>query len=292
MTARAIALVAGTFVIILLALPALPAEPQGTAVTAVQAKSACFPDTLSVTGVLVPRSEVLVRPDQEGLQIAQVSADVGDSVKAGQVLAQLVRPTSPQGAANQVLAPVAGTILRRAAVVGTTASAYAEPLFSIIAQGEVEVSAEAPTKSLSRLSPGQVAKIKVVGVGELPGSVRFVSSSVDPTSQQGEARVSVGANPALRVGAFARAVVTLGQGCGVAVPLSAVLYGAEGPVVQVVRGQRIQTRAVAVGLISDGKIQVTKGLADGDVVVVRAGAFLRDGDQVRPVLTDDANAGK
>jgi hypothetical protein len=27
-------------------------------------------------------------------------------------------------------------------------------------------------------------------------------------------------------------------------------------------------------------------------VVVRAGAFLRDGDQVRPVLADDAKAGK
>ena len=285
---------AGMFVIISLALPALPAGPQGTAVTATRAKTVCLPDTLTVTGVLVPRSEVLVRPDQEGLQIAQVSADIGDSVKAGQALAQLVRPASPQGAANQtpVLAPVAGTILRRAAVVGTIASAYAEPLFSIITQGELELSAEVPAKDLSRLAPGQVAKVKIIGGGELPGSVRFVSTTVDPTSQQGEARVSVTANPALRVGAFARAVLTLGQGCGVAIPLSAVLYGKEGPVVQVVRDQRVQTRAVAVGLTSDGKVQVTKGLADGDVVVVRAGAFLRDGDQVRPVLADDAKAGK
>jgi HlyD family secretion protein len=54
------------------------------------------------------------------------------------------------------------------------ASARAEPLFAIIAQGDLEVSAEVPAKNLARLSPGQVAKVKIIGVGELPGWVRSV----------------------------------------------------------------------------------------------------------------------
>jgi RND family efflux transporter MFP subunit len=172
------------------------------------------------------------------------------------------------------------------------ASARAEPLFAIIAQGDLEVSAEVPAKNLARLSPGQVAKVKIIGAGDLPGWVRLVSPTIDPTTQQGETRIFVGANPALRVGTFARATVTLGQSCGIAIPLSAVLYGREGAVVQAVRGQRVETRAVTTGLTSDGKVQITKGLAEGDTVVMRAGAFLRDGDRVRPVLTDDASAGK
>jgi multidrug efflux pump subunit AcrA (membrane-fusion protein) len=135
-----------------------------------------------------------------------------------------------------------------------------------------------------------VAKVKIIGVGDLPGWVRFVSPTIDPTTQQGEARIFVGANPALRAGTFARATVTLGQSCGIAIPLSAVLYGREGAVVQVVRGQRVETRAVTTGLTSDGKVQITKGLAEGDTVVMRAGAFLRDGDRVRPV--DDAGASR
>ena len=49
---------------------------------------------------------------------------------------------------------------------------------------------------------------------------------------------------------------------------------------------------MTTGLTSNGKVQVTNGLAEGDTVVMRAGAFLRDGDRVRPVLTDDAGAGK
>ena len=42
-----------------------------------------------MTGVLQPRSLVLVRPDQEGLQISQVKAEPGDVVAVGQALAQL-----------------------------------------------------------------------------------------------------------------------------------------------------------------------------------------------------------
>jgi multidrug efflux pump subunit AcrA (membrane-fusion protein) len=275
--------------------PRPPRVPGGVAVTVIKAKKACLDDTVGVTGVLLPRALVLVRPDQEGLQVSQVQVEAGDAVKTGQTLAQLVRPDAPPGAAGataSVLAPVAGVVVRRAAIIGTLASARAEPLFEIAAQGDLELSAEVPAKDLTRLAPGQVARVKIIGIGELPGWVRFASSSVDRGTQQGEVRVFVGSNPALRVGTFARAIVTLGQNCGVTIPLSAVLYGAEGAVVQVVRDQHVETHAVGLGLASQGRIQIAKGLAEGDMVVVRAGAFLRDGDRVRPVLEDEATAGK
>jgi HlyD family secretion protein len=59
-----------------------------------------------------------------------------------------------------------------------------------------------------------------------------------------------------------------------------------------VRDQRVETRTVKTGLASEGNVQVGKGLAEGDLVVVRAGAFLRDGDPVRPVLPEEATASK
>ncbi len=273
--------------------PRPPAVPGGAPVTVSKAGKACFSDTLAVTGVLQPRTLVQVRPDQEGLQLSQVLVEPGDSVKAGQALAQLARPDSQPGAvAATVAAPVAGTVLHRSAVVGTAASARAPPLFEIIAKGELEVSADASAKDLARVAPGQKAKVKVIGAGEFPGLVRTVSPAVDPVTQQGEVRVFVGADPALRTGAFARAIVTLGENCAVTIPLSAILYGNEGAVVQVVRGDHVETRTVATGLASDGQIQIGKGLAEGDLVVVRAGAFLRDGDPVRPIPAGEATAVK
>ena len=62
-----------------------------------KAKRACFKDSVEVTGVLVPREEVLVRPDREGLQISKVFVEAGDTVKSGQVLARLSPPEGQPG---------------------------------------------------------------------------------------------------------------------------------------------------------------------------------------------------
>jgi multidrug efflux pump subunit AcrA (membrane-fusion protein) len=67
------------------------------------------------------------------------------------------------------------------------------------------------------------------------------------------------------------------------VPLTAILYGSAGTVVQVVRRARVETRRVETGLMSAGQVEITSGLQEGDIVVARAGALLREGDPVRPV---------
>jgi HlyD family secretion protein len=53
--------------------------------------------------------------------------------------------------------------------------------------------------------------------------------------------------------------------------------------VQVIKRDRVETRRVEVGLMSGGQIEIRDGLSEGDDVVARAGALLREGDSVRPV---------
>ncbi|MDB5521327.1 MAG: efflux transporter, family, subunit [Tardiphaga sp.] len=67
-------------------------------------------------------------------------------------------------------------------------------------------------------------------------------------------------------------------------PLTSVLYGSAGTVVQVVRRDRVETRRVEIGLMSAGQVEIREGLTDGDIVVARAGALLREGDHVRPII--------
>ena len=264
--------------------PATPGD-SGRAVTVTRATTQCFSDTLQVTGVLAPRNEILVRPDREGLQITQVQVEPGDTVVAGQILARLTPPGG--GAAVPVRAPAAGTVVSAAATIGTIASGRGPPLFRIAGQGEMELLAETPVSNLARLVPEQAAKVEIVGVGELPGKVRVISTAINPTTQLGQVRVFIGNDPKLRVGAFGRAKIEVAQRCGAAVPLSAVLYGSGGPVVQVVRDGRIETRRVSVGLIAAGQAEIREGLEEGDMVVARAGAFLREGDRVRPVASNE-----
>jgi len=266
------------------------AAPGEMAVTVVKAKRECFVDTLQVTGVLTPTSEVLVRPDREGLQISQVLVDPGETVSSGQVMARLAPPEGQTGSTIAVQAPTAGLVTARTAVVGTMASARAEPLFRIAAKGEMELLAETTVKSLASIAPDQPAKIGIIGVGELSGKVRMASKAISPTTQLGQVRVFVGSDPRLRVGAFGRASIEVGRRCGPAIPLSAVLYSQGGAVVQVVRDGSVETRRVTVGLLAKGQAEIREGLAEGDVVVVRAGAFVRDGDRIRSITAAEPSA--
>ena len=146
--------------------------------------------------------------------------------------------------------------------------------------------AELSVKYLSRLSPGQTAKVNIVGIGEVAGQVRLVSTNINAMSQLGQVRVFLGANPSLRVGTFGGAIIVAGESCGAGIPLSAVLYSADGAVVAVVRNRQIETRQVRIGLLSDGEAEICEGLTEGEMVVARAGAFVREGDRVRPVVAD------
>ncbi len=253
--------------------------PKGAAVTVVNAPKACFAAIVEVTGPIIARDETAVRPERQGLKVAEILADAGDTVTAGQTLARL---TLPEGGAALVQAPVAGLIAASSAVIGATASGKGEALFSIIARSEFDLVGMVPTEDISKLKVNQPAKIKI-GPDWVDGRVRRIGTTVEPNIQLGQVFIAVTTNRRLLVNAAGRALITTGQSCGISVPLTAILYGSAGTVVQVVRRQRVETRRVEVGLMSAGQVEIRDGLVEGDVVVARAGALLREGDPVRPV---------
>jgi len=99
-------------------------------------------------------------------------------------------------------------------------------------------------------------------------------------------RIFLGDDPRLRIGSFARGTVDNAQGHGLSVPSSAVVFDAEGAFVQVVRDGHVARSNIKTGLISSGRVEVLQGLAAGDLVVAKAGTFLRDGDAVRAITPD------
>jgi len=270
----------------LFSLPALaadepdPAAPKGAAVTVLKAAKACFSNIVEVSGILIARDETSVRPERQGLKVAEVLAEAGETVTAGQTLARL---TLPEGGVTLLAAPVAGTISASTAVVGATASGKGEALFSIIARNEFDLVGLVPVQDISKLAVNQTARIKIIGAGEVDGKVRRVATTIEPNSQLGQVLVQVTAPRRLLVNSSGRALIKTGQSCGVSVPLTAILYGSAGTVVQVVRRARVETRQVVVGLMSGGQVEISKGIEEGDIVVARAGALLREGDPVRPL---------
>lgn len=259
--------------------------PKGAAVTVLKAAKSCFDDIVEVSGTLIARDETPVRPERPGLKVAEILAEPGDTVTAGQPLARLALP---EGGTQAIQAPVAGLISSSSAVIGALASGKGDALFTIITRSEYDLVGLVPTQAIAKLAVNEPARIKVIGAGEVDGKVRRIAPTVEPNSQLGQVFVGVAANRRLLVNSSARALIKTGQSCGVAVPLTAVLYGTAGTVVQVVRRARVETRRVEVGLMSGGQIEIRDGVQEGDIVVARAGALLREGDPVRPVTAADA----
>jgi RND family efflux transporter MFP subunit len=241
-----------------------------------------------LTEAVYDQREQAARTAEAQLAAARDGLRVAEAERA-QVEAQRRELTWRRGRV-EVRAPADGIISRRMARVGGYAAGAAEPLFRIVAKGELELDAEVVETRLAAIAAGQEARVAVAGLGEVAGTVRLVSPEVDKATRLGRVRIFLGDNPGLRVGAFARASIETAASSGLAVPASAVLYGPDGPTVQVVRGNRVETRAIKTGLAANALVEVRGGLADGDLIVSRAGTFLRDGDTVRPVLPDGAKS--
>lgn len=185
-----------------------------------------------------------------------------------------------------VLAPADGIISRRMARIGAYAVGSGEAMFRIVANGEVELDAEIPETRIALVKVDQEARVEVSGVGTVAGKVRIVSPEVDKATRLGRVRIYLGANPALRVGTFARGTINTAEGRGIAIPASAVLYTDDGAVVQLVKDNKVETRKVTLGLVAGKYVEVREGLREGDAVVARSGTFLRNGDAVQPVVTE------
>ncbi|MBP0115453.1 MULTISPECIES: efflux RND transporter periplasmic adaptor subunit [Bradyrhizobium] len=255
--------------------------PKGPAVTVLKVAKSCFSDIVEATGTIIAREETSVRPERPGLKVTDVLAEAGDTTTAGQVLARLALP---EGGTLQVTAPVAGVIATSTAQIGNFASAKGEALFTIVARSEYDLVGLVATTDVRKLAVNQQATVRIAGAGDISGKVRRIGPTVEPNIQQGMVYIGISSQKRLLLNASGRALIKTGQSCNVAVPLTAVQYSSAGTVVQVIRRNRVETKRVEIGLMSGGNIEVRDGLNEGDVVVARAGALLREGDPVRPVM--------
>src|SRR5262249_28213879 len=68
---------------------------------------------------------------------------------------------------TEVVAPADGIISRRMARIGGYAAGAAEPMFRIVAKGEVELDAEVTETRMAALKIGQHARVEITGLGEI-----------------------------------------------------------------------------------------------------------------------------
>ncbi len=188
-----------------------------------------------------------------------------------------------------VTAPVAGEVVERNAMVGAIASGGGQPMFMIVRDGLLELRADVAEQDILKLQAGQKASLSVVGLAEtLTGTVWLVEPTVDATTRLGRVRISIDESDRVRSGMFADARILVQSREALAVPVSAV--GGSGSETRALKvsGDTVKATMITTGIRDGGLIEVMSGLAEGDLIVTKAGAFVRDGDHINPIMADAA----
>ncbi|OZA10683.1 MAG: efflux transporter periplasmic adaptor subunit [Rhodobacterales bacterium 17-64-5] len=190
---------------------------------------------------------------------------------------------------TEVKAPVAGKITARNARLGAIATAAGLPMFVMIRDGALELRADVAEGDVLRLSSGQTALLRGAGIPvPLPGTVHLVEPTIDATTRLGRARITVADPEALRSGMFVEAEIIVAERESLSVPLTALESADDGAFVMRVKDGIVERAKVTTGIRDGAFVEVIDGLAAGDLVVSKAGTFVRDGDAINPVLATDA----
>lgn len=192
-------------------------------------------------------------------------------------------------ARTAVKSPVAGVVSARSAKIGAIASGAATPLFTVIRDGAIELKADVAEDDVLKLAPGQKATVTLAGgAAKLSGSIRLVEPTLDAQSRLGRVYIGFDQPERARAGMFASAEILAEEKQGIVLPLSAVTMARGETLVRKVENGVIKLVPVRTGIQDGQVIEIVEGLAAGDTVVAKAGAYVRDGDRINPVHAQEA----
>jgi len=270
------------------------------AVFVVQARSGGFVEKLHARAPLDPvaKGEPLVEllaPDwaaaqEEYLLLRRGGKEVGLAEAArnrlqllgmSEVQIGLLEKTDKPQTRITLYAPISGVIAELGVREGMTVAAGAM-LFRLVDLSSVWVNAEVPETQGGWLRPGTAVEARVPSFpGEVfRGRVSAILPEVNAATRTLRARVEL-ANPLgkLKPGMFATlGFAAGGGGKALLVPSEAVIRTGERSVVIVAEGEgKFRQREVEIGIESDGRSEIRKGLTEGEKVVV-SGQFLIDSE--------------
>lgn len=192
---------------------------------------------------------------------------------------------SEAAARTTLTAPITGAVSTRAVESGESV-AVGDPLFTIVDASTLELSAQIPVEQAARVRVGQPVTFTLGSdpTRELRGRVARMDPAADPATRQVGVYTQL-ANPGGRIiaGQYATGRV-IGERVAeaIVVPLAAVRSEGSERYALVIENSRIVRRAVETGARDEaaGVVEVTSGVAAGELVLATAGATLAEGTVV------------
>lgn len=192
-----------------------------------------------------------------------------------------------------IRAPAAGLVLTRNVEPGQVVGSGNGPLFRLARDGDMEMRARLAEADLAQLKVGDSVEVTPIGsMRAFTGHIWQMAPVIDPATRQGEARIQLGYDKALRPGGFAAAAIRSGTMQVPLLPESAVQSDTKGNYVYIIDPDgKTQRRDVKVGSVSDAGLPILSGLDGTEQVVLTAGGFLNPGDVVAPIRAQSKTGG-
>lgn len=195
---------------------------------------------------------------------------------------------------TRLLAPDSGIISARSATVGAVVPGGTE-LFRLIRQGRLEWRAEVTATELSRIRPGQTARVKLGNGDVLTGRVRVVGPTVDQQTRSALVYVELprtGATHSVaKAGMFAQGEFDMGMSTALTVPQQAVvLRDGFSYVFRLNSDNRVSQLKVQTGRRMGDRVEVLAGITPETLLVINGAGFLNDGDLVKNAGVSDPHA--
>jgi RND family efflux transporter MFP subunit len=184
----------------------------------------------------------------------------------------------------RILAPDAGVISARSAIVGSVLSPGQE-LFRLIRRNQLEWRAEVTEAQATQLAPGQSVRIAAADHSTVHGLIRALAPSFDPVTRLGIAYVTLDPSSVLRAGMYVQGEVQEGAREVLLVPSRSVLIREGHSYVATLEAQDAghiaKFHQVTIGSRDVAQTEVLSGLTPGSRVIVGGAGFLSDGSPVR-----------
>jgi membrane fusion protein, multidrug efflux system len=184
---------------------------------------------------------------------------------------------------TRIVAPFTGMIAERLVDAGNYVQA-GQRLAAIYQLDPLEMSLRIPERHLGRIEIGQPVGITVASFPDesFHGEVTFISPAVDERSRDFLIKATVeNAHMRLRPGSFGTALVVVGEHAQrPVVPEEALVPTRAGYSIFIIEDGAAQLQPVSIGLRTNGMVEITDGLREGQTVVRTGQLRLNPGSQV------------
>ncbi len=183
---------------------------------------------------------------------------------------------------TKVTSPITGTITKKAMNLGEMANPD-KAIFIVEQLSMLELKADVSSRFLGRLRVGMPVRVAIDGVNKpIPAKIDEIGSRVDKRLRTVEITVRLdNRERTLRPGLFARLEIILETHSDVvAVPKTALLKRGSEALLYRVTGNLAERVLVTVGLRQGAVVEITGGLAEGDVIVVAGQNNLQGGEKL------------